>query len=208
MHYSLTPKNNTTMKTTIFILSWCSYTDSDDYLYTDIKTFTDEEEARKQFDDDCHMAYEECEWGSQWDESEENRDEECKYDVDESRAPGIYTVSSEAYDGYKVEVSLEEREIDIPHATDRRKYGMTLKEVRDIIAEFTGDKKSEAMRKAKIFREHCCVPLTCVVSIRLSFGKYSRSENNEIVYYGENRDTLHFEYTDREGYRNQFSIIE
>lgn len=102
------------MKATIFILSWVSYTDSDNYLYTDIKTFTDEEQARKQYDHDCQMAYEECEWGSQQDTDEDERDEDDRYDVDESRDQDSYSVSSDAYDGYRVEVSLKREEIDIP----------------------------------------------------------------------------------------------
>ena len=105
-------------------------------------------------------------------------------------------------------VTLTEQEIEVPYATDRRKYGMTLKEIRDEIAAFKDCSFTEATKKAETFRQNCCVPLTWVVSIRLSFGKYSRTENGEVVYYGENRDTLHIEYTDREGDRHQFSIIE
>lgn len=102
------------MATKIFILSWFSYTESDNYLYSDIKTFTDEEKAMAGFESDCEKAYEECKWGSQWDEPEDERDEDCAYDVDESRDPGTYQVSSGAYDGYHVEVSIEEKEIEIP----------------------------------------------------------------------------------------------
>ncbi len=105
-------------------------------------------------------------------------------------------------------VTITEQEIDVPFATDRRKYGMTLKEIRDEIAAFKDCSFTEATKKAETFRQNCCVPLTWVVSIRLSFGKYSRTENGEVIYYGENRDTLHIEYTDREGDRHQFSIIE
>jgi hypothetical protein len=103
-------------------------------------------------------------------------------------------------------VNYLEQEIEVPYATDRTKYGMTLKEVRDEIAAFTGDKKGEAMRKAKIFAHHISINHVC--RIRLSFGQYSKVENGKTVYYGENRDTLHFEYTDREGDRHQFSIVE
>jgi hypothetical protein len=103
---------------------------------------------------------------------------------------------------------MKEQEIEVPYATDRTKYGMTLKEIRDEIAAFKDCSFTEATKKAETFRQNCCVPLTWVVSIRLSFGKYSRTENGETVYYGENRDTLHIEYTDREGDRHQFSIIE
>lgn len=105
-------------------------------------------------------------------------------------------------------VTITEQEIDVPFATDRRKYGMTLKEIRDEIAAFKDCSFTEAIKKAETFRQNCCVPLTWVVGIRLSFGKYSRTENGETVYYGENRDTLHIEYTDREGDRHQFSILD
>jgi len=105
-------------------------------------------------------------------------------------------------------VTITEQEIDVPFATDRRKYGMTLKEIRDEIAAFKDCSFTEATKKAETFRQNCCVPLTWVVRIRLSFGQYSKVENGKTVYYGENRDTLHIEYTDRDGDRHQFSIIE
>lgn len=103
-------------------------------------------------------------------------------------------------------VTISEQEIEVPFATDRRKYGMTLKEIRDEIAAFTGDKKGEAMRKAKIFAQHISIAHVC--RIRLSFGKYSRTENGEMVYYDENRDTLHIQWTDQDGDSDTFSIIE
>lgn len=105
------------MKATIFILSWCSYTDGDDYLHSDVKTFTDEAEALKQFESDCKLAHDECEWGSQWDENEDSRDEDCKYNVEEHREVDLYIVSSSAYDGYKVQVKLEAKEVDVPTAS-------------------------------------------------------------------------------------------
>lgn len=95
----------------IFILTWVSYTDEDDYLYSDVKVFTDEKGVRKLYEKYCKNAYEECEWGSQWDEPEEKRDEDCKFDVDESRDDNEYTVASSAYNGYKVQVKLTEVEI-------------------------------------------------------------------------------------------------
>jgi hypothetical protein len=103
-------------------------------------------------------------------------------------------------------VTITEQEIDVPFATDRRKYGMTLKEIRDEIAAFTGDNKSDAMAKAKIFAHHISIANVC--RIRLSFGKYSRTENGETVYYGENRDTLHIKWIDQDGDSDTFSIIE
>ena len=100
------------MEKKIFILTWVSYTSEDDYLYSDVKVFTDEKEARKQYDNDCEKAYEECKWGSQSDPKYE-RDEYCSHDVDEERSGDSYTVSSDAYDGYKVQVKLVEKEVEL-----------------------------------------------------------------------------------------------
>jgi len=127
------------MTTKIFILSWFSYIESDNYLYSDIKTFTDEEKAMAEFESDCEKAYDECKWGCQWDESEDERDEDCAYDVDESRDPGTYQVSSGAYDGYHVEVSIEEKEIEIP-ATDKNSKG-------EAIVTMIGNKSVEPEKK-------------------------------------------------------------
>ena len=191
------------MKARIFILSWVSYTDEDDYLYSDIKTFTDEKEAREQFDKDCEYAYEECEWGSQQDEPEDERDEDCKYDVDESRDDNEYIVSSSVYNGYRVQVELAEKEIDVPFACDRRKYGMTLDELRDRISAFTGDKKREAMRKARIFAKHISLRHVSEIT-RLSYGKRQDEHGNE----KEDPNWLIFRWTDTDGHGDTFSIIE
>lgn len=104
-------------------------------------------------------------------------------------------------------VTIIEQEIDIPHATDRRKYGMTLQELSDQIREFTGDTRGEAKRKAKIFADHISLRHVSEI-VRISYGQYSRTENGEVVYYGENRDTLHFRWTDLDGDSDTFSIIE
>ena len=100
-------------------------------------------------------------------------------------------------------VTITEQEIEVPYATDRRRYGMTLQEVADQIADFTGDRKGESKRKAKIMAQH--ISLRHVSDIRLSFGKYIDHYGN---YYGENRDTLHIEWRDLDGDRDTFSIIE
>lgn len=105
------------------------------------------------------------------------------------KADGVYT--------------LDEFDRDIRRKV--KNYGMTIQYICDRIAEFTGDKKKEAMRKAKRFRANCCVPLTEVEDFRLSFGKYGDGHGN---YYGENRDTLHFYYKDSDGDSHQFSILE
>lgn len=102
------------MKTTIYNVIWTSYTESDNFLYNDTKTFTSETEAHKEFDRQCQQAYDECEWGSQWDEPEDERDTACNYDVDETRDHDCYTVSSNAYDGYRVEVKLQRVEVGVP----------------------------------------------------------------------------------------------
>ena len=84
-----------------------------------------------------------------------------------------------------------------------RKDGMTIHQVCDQIAEFTGDKRTEAMRKAKLFRQNCCVPLKQVTGIRLMLG--CKKVGNLSVY---NHDTLHFVYSDSDGDKHQFSILD
>ncbi len=84
----------------------------------------------------------------------------------------------------------------------RRKYGMTQKEIRDEIAEFTGDKKGEAMRKAKIFAANICI--SHVSDIQLNFGWRNFGDGKK----KEDRNWLEFRWTDLEGDSDTFSIIE
>lgn len=86
----------------------------------------------------------------------------------------------------------------------RRQHGMTIRELSNQIAAFTGDKKSEAMRKARIFRHNCCVSLTKVTDVRLSYGKRTMNDGTERV----DRGTLNFRYRDNDGDGHFFSIIE
>lgn len=198
------------MKTKIFVVSYIQYEESDNNQYFDQHVFTNEQEAREFFNKECQAAHNEAENPFETDPEDEDYESNI-FTIDETRDDAnSYTVEREVgtENGFQARVSLIEWEIDVPFATDRRKYGMTLKEIRDEIAAFKDCSFTEATKKAETFRQNCCVPLTWVVSIRLSFGKYSRTENGEVVYYGENRDTLHIEYTDREGDRHQFSIIE
>jgi len=99
-------------------------------------------------------------------------------------------------------VTITEQVIDVPFATDRRKYGMTLKEIRDEIAAFTGDKKGEAMRKAKIFAHNISIAHVC--RIRLSFGRRTDEHGNRT----EDHNWLQIQWTDLDGYSDTFSIIE
>lgn len=99
-------------------------------------------------------------------------------------------------------VTITEQEIDVPFATDRRKYGMTLKEIRDEIVAFTGDKKGEAMRKAKIFAQHISIAHVC--RIRLSFGHRTDEHENRT----EDHNWLQIQWTDQDGDSDTFSIIE
>lgn len=86
----------------------------------------------------------------------------------------------------------------------RRKCGMTLQEICNRIAQFTGKKKSEAMRKAKIFRKNCAVPLSKVMEIRMCFGKRTDEDGNRT----EDPDWLEFKYRDTDGHGYVFSIID
>ena len=80
---------------------------------------------------------------------------------------------------------------------------MTQEQLYRQIADFTGDKK-DARRKAKIFAENCRVYMREVIEVKLSFGRYS----DGLKYFGENRDTLNFDYIDNEGDSHHFAIIE
>lgn len=100
-------------KTTIYILSWTSYCEGDNYFDSDIKTFTDEEEARHEFASYRDQAIEESRWASLWEASESEREGETPYTVNEKETDSHYTVSSQAYGGYHVEVKLIKQEIEI-----------------------------------------------------------------------------------------------
>lgn len=130
------------MKTRIFIVTYASHTDSDDNLYQDVKTFSgadyakNESEARELYERLKTQAYEECKWGEYWDD-EEGREDACEYqpmwsnyDISRSNYDGMlsgsYEVESEAYEGYKVSIEFEEREIESPCGDiflfDRERY--------------------------------------------------------------------------------------
>ena len=192
------------------MVTFTSYTESDNYLHNEQKTFTNPLFAQDYYEKMCNNATENA--NDIYEDEDGNLDERIVEGTESRQDANNRTFKIERETGtefgYQAEIKLEAVEIDVPFATDRRKYGMTLKEIRDEIAAFKDCSFTEATKKAETFRQNCCVPLTWVVGIRLSFGKYSRTENGEVVYYGENRDTLHIEYTDREGDRHQFSIIE
>jgi hypothetical protein len=100
-------------------------------------------------------------------------------------------------------VTLMEQEIDVPFATDRRKYGMTLREIRDEIAAFTGDKKGEAMRKAKIFAQNISLSIVSEI-VSLSYGKRDNYDGTKT----ELPNYLIFRWRDLDGNGDTFSIIE
>ena len=191
------------MKTKIYVVTIASYTENDNYLHTEQKTFTNKLLAQDYFEEQSDKARRECEWAEYWDADQDDRTEAYQYPVSEKKERDTYRVESEAYCGYHVCIKFEEQEIDVPFATDRRKYGMTLKEIRDEIAAFTGDRKGEAMRKAKIFAHHISIAHVC--RIRLSFGSRYDCHGKLI---GENREHLMFQWTDLDGDSDTFSIIE
>ena len=79
---------------------------------------------------------------------------------------------------------------------------MTRKQIQQQIASFTGDWKTAA-RKAKVFDENCCVPLSQVTNIELSFGHCTRNGIRQ-----ETHDTLQFHYTTRDKEKYRFSILD
>lgn len=82
---------------------------------------------------------------------------------------------------------------------------MTRRQIELQIAAFKGCSMEEARQKAKIFADNCAVPIGKVNFINLSFGMYS---DNQMHYYGQNRDTLHFVYTTTGKEKYNFSILD
>ena len=99
-------------------------------------------------------------------------------------------------------VTIIEQEVDVPHATDRRKYGIGLQEVADEIRAFTGDTRGEAKRKARIFADN--ISLRHVSDIKaLRYGH--RTENGNRT---EDHNWLEIDWRDLDGDSDTFSIIE
>lgn len=94
------------MEKKIYIVSYVSYTNEDDYLYSSSIPFANKKDARKEFKKECELARVRCELGNQWDVSDE-----FKYEVEENRTRNTYEASSAAYDGYKVKVTITENEV-------------------------------------------------------------------------------------------------
>lgn len=195
------------MKAKIFILSWVSYTHSSDFMYTNTKTFTDEQEARREFERGCQNARKECQWGPALDVidgmTDEERAGEYEYHVEKSSDTNDYTVGSEAYEGYKVQVTLCEKEIDIPFAADRRKYGISIQELRDKIAAFTGNNKREAMRKAKRFAHNISLRHVSEI-VNMWYGYRTDERGNR----SEDPNWLVLQWRDLDGDCDTFYIIE
>lgn len=101
----------------IYLVTYASYTESDNYLYNDVKVFTDEEEARHEFISLRDGAYLECQYGASWDEvetmSDEEREDVYQYTVDSNESETACKYTSDAYEGYAVEVQLVSKEIEI-----------------------------------------------------------------------------------------------
>lgn len=189
------------MKTKIYLVTFTSW-NNEDYGTLHLSTApatTNEEEARKTFRENIEYARRVA--ANEYDDLGNG----MTYDVNVSEYESDATISRETDNDderYTAKVLLESQEIDVPFATDRRKYGMTLKEIRDEIAAFTGDKKGEAMRKAKIFAHHISIAHVC--RIRLSFGTRDHGDGT----HTEERSHLVFRWTDLDGDQDTFSIIE
>jgi hypothetical protein len=181
------------MKIKVYEVVSSSYETADNYLHQESYLFDDKNQARTKFESLRNSI-----------QGDVYGDDDCKYDADEDESENRYEASREVGTEFEYQaiVELKEKEIDIPFVTDRRKYGMTLKEVRDEIANFTGDKKHEAMRKAKIFAHNISIAHVC--RIRLSFGHRTDEHGNRT----EDHNWLQIQWTDQDGDSDTFSIIE
>lgn len=104
------------MKTRIFIVTWTSYTESDNYLYQTDRVFTDEQEAKAFYEGEMNAALDDVR--GEWDEEEGEYPWTEQEDFSDFNADGnsIYKVSREVgtEDGYQIEVKFETKEIDVP----------------------------------------------------------------------------------------------
>ena len=94
----------------LFIVCYSVYAECDKNLYTDVKNFSDRDEAMDLFKHDCSFARQEAEWGSDWEEDDKSNS--YAYAVKEEHGENENTVHSEAYDGFHVNVKLMELVVD------------------------------------------------------------------------------------------------
>lgn len=85
----------------------------------------------------------------------------------------------------------------------RRQRGMTLREVRDRIAAFTGDKKREAMRKARIFAKHISLRYVSEI-VSINYG-YRTDDHDQRI---EDLNWLELRWRDLDSDCDTFSIVE
>ncbi|MBQ7439740.1 MAG: hypothetical protein IJV28_07185 [Paludibacteraceae bacterium] len=111
------------MKTKIYIVTFTSYTESDNYLHNDAQTFTNRLFAQDYYEKLCDNArenanelYVETNDGDGEDWSDTVQGEHHNEDKNNRR----YTISREPGTefGYQVEVKLQEVEIDVPRAIE------------------------------------------------------------------------------------------
>ena len=198
------------MNTTIYIVSFNCYTAADNFLYgSREQTTLDPNEAIAIFNQLKGEAYDMAHNPDELDE-EKVENGSCRiFEVhQEQQQQGTVArgyIASRAkgtQDEFQARVFITEHEIELPYTTDRRIYGMSLKEVRDKIADFAGDKKREAMRKAKIFAKHISLP--CVIDFSLSYGHKTDEHGNRT----EDHNWLVFNWQDKDGNKDTFSIID
>lgn len=106
------------MKATIYMVTMTSYTASDNNLYNNTWTYDNEEEARQQYVSLRDEQSEECRWGADYDNDDHTDDCEYTFSEREDEDGNTYEASSEAYEGYRVQIRLEKRTIEIAPATD------------------------------------------------------------------------------------------
>ena len=76
------------MKTKIYQVIYTSYTESDNYLYTDVKTYTDEDEARHEYISQRDAASDECRWGAGFENDDHTDDHE--YNISEHPRTAVF----------------------------------------------------------------------------------------------------------------------
>lgn len=94
----------------VWLIQECRYTTEDNNLWMGSNQYADKDAAMAAFERDKKNAYEECKYGSMWDNLDGvDPDEIYEYDVYNCKdTENHYEVSSDAYDGFSVQIHLLE----------------------------------------------------------------------------------------------------
>ena len=94
----------------VWLIQECRYTTEDNNLWMGCNQYSDKDAAMAAFERDKKNALDECKYGAMWDNLDgADPDEIYEYDVYNCKeSENHYEVSSDAYDGFSVQITLME----------------------------------------------------------------------------------------------------